>query len=52
MWISRSNRFGTARAADWDAAAQVGQSPTGGSEAPHFRHLDNVSSRLKKAVAA
>jgi hypothetical protein len=52
IWISLSRKFGTARAVGWEAAAQVGQSPTGGSGAPHFRHLDNGSSRMEKAVAA
>src|SRR6218665_1004968 len=51
MWMSLSNMEGTARLAGRDAAAQAGQSPTGGSVAPHFRHLDNGSSRLDKAVA-
>jgi hypothetical protein len=40
MRISLLRRLGMDGATGWGAAAQAGQSPTGGSEAPHFRHLD------------
>lgn len=51
-WSSLSSKPGTFRTGGWAGAlAQAGQSPTGGSGAPHFRHLDNGSSGLEKAVA-
>jgi hypothetical protein len=44
--MSLSRRVGTAGGVGLPAAAaQDGHSPTGGRAAPHFKHLDNGSSR-------
>jgi hypothetical protein len=44
--MSLLRRLGTAGVVGLPtAAAQDGHSPTGGSTAPHFKHLDNGSSR-------